>query len=89
MLKSTYPKSEWMMGIWITRSSRKSGVSSGIQHGKPKPVQIEYSRKFGRHARTPDGATIKRWWTKIFGTGSVNKRKETKTSMFLTKCRKK
>uniref|UniRef100_A0A915DDM7 DUF4817 domain-containing protein n=1 Tax=Ditylenchus dipsaci TaxID=166011 RepID=A0A915DDM7_9BILA len=49
------------------------------KHGKPKPVQIECRRKFGRHDRTPDGATIKRWWTKIFETGSANKRKKTKT----------
>uniref|UniRef100_A0A915DWK3 DUF4817 domain-containing protein n=1 Tax=Ditylenchus dipsaci TaxID=166011 RepID=A0A915DWK3_9BILA len=46
------------------------------KHGKPKPVQIKYRRKFGRHARTPDGATIKQWWTEIFETGSVNKRKK-------------
>uniref|UniRef100_A0A915E076 DUF4817 domain-containing protein n=1 Tax=Ditylenchus dipsaci TaxID=166011 RepID=A0A915E076_9BILA len=55
------------------------------KNGKPKPVQIKYRRKFGRHARTPDGATIKQWWTEIFETGSVNKWKKTNTRFVISR----
>ena len=47
-------------------------------HGQPKKVQIEYRKKFGRHAKTPTRHAIHNWWQKIFETGSVNKRPKTK-----------
>ena len=42
-------------------------------HGQPKKVQIEYRKKFGRHAKTPTRHAIHNCWQKIFETGSVNK----------------
>ena len=41
-------------------------------HGSPGQVQIEYRKKFGRHARTPSNQLIYNWWDKMFATGSVS-----------------
>uniref|UniRef100_A0A915EBH7 DUF4817 domain-containing protein n=1 Tax=Ditylenchus dipsaci TaxID=166011 RepID=A0A915EBH7_9BILA len=53
-------------------------------HGMPKQVQVEYRKKFGRHATTPTRKSIHNWWSKMFETGSVNRRKKVKTRWIRT-----
>ena len=53
--------------------------------GSPKTVQIEFRKKFGRNAMTPNRSSIHRWWNKFFETNDLNKKKKTKTMWVRTK----
>ena len=45
--------------------------------GSSKTVQIEFRKKFGRNAMTPNRSSIHRWWNKFVETNDLNKKKKT------------